>query len=158
MYLDENNLYDCSMSQYLPYSGFRWSKQKEIDGFDVTSFSENSLHGYIPDVDLEYPDKLHGLHNDFPLVPVKLKIGRNMLPKYCNDTADQYRTKVGGVNKLVPNLGNKSKYILHYRNLQLYLSLGMKLIGVHNVSKIKQPDLRKEYIDLSTTKRKNCHQ
>lgn len=46
-------------------------------------------------------------------------------------------TKVGGVNKLIPNLDNESKYILHYRNLQLTLSLGMKLIGVHKVSKIR---------------------
>ena len=102
--MNANNLYDWAMSQYLPCSG--WSKQKEIDGFDATSFSENSLHGYMPDVDLEYPDDLHGLHNDFPLVPVKLKTGCSMLPKYCSDIAGQCDIKFGGVNKLVPNLGN----------------------------------------------------
>ena len=50
-----------------------------------------------------------------------------MLSKYCSDIAKKYRIKVVGVNKLVPNLGNKSKYVVHYRNIQLYLSLGMKL-------------------------------
>ena len=49
-----------------------------------------------------------------------------MLSRYCINIADKYRIKIGGVNKLVPNLGNKSKYALHYENLQLYLSLGKK--------------------------------
>ena len=39
--------------------------------------------------------------------------------------------KIGGVNKLVLNLGNKSKYVVHYKNHQLFLSLGMKLTKVH---------------------------
>ena len=65
--------YGWTMSQYLPYCWFRWLKQKWIDGFDVNSVSENILHGYILDADLEYPDELHGLHNDFPLVPAKLE-------------------------------------------------------------------------------------
>ena len=46
-----------------------------------------------------------------------------------------YGIKIGRVNKLVPNLGNKSKYLLHYKNLQLYLSLGIKLTNVHRILK-----------------------
>ena len=60
----------------------------------------------------------------------------------------------GGVNKLVPNFGNKSKYVLHYRNLQLYLSLGMKLTKVHKILKCKQSDWLKKYIDFNTSNRK----
>ena len=52
----------------------------------------------------------------------------------------KYEIKVGGVNKLVPNLSNKSKRILHYRKLQLNLSLGMKLTSFHGVLKFKQSD------------------
>ena len=58
-----------------------------------------------------------------------------MLSKYFSNIAGKYGTKTGGVNKLVPNLGNKSKYVLHYSNLQLHLSLGMKLTKVHRILK-----------------------
>ena len=54
-----------------------------------------------------------------------------MLSKYCKQIADKYKVKVGDVKKLIPNLGNKIKYVLYYKNLQLYLSLGMKLIKIH---------------------------
>ena len=97
----------------------------------MNSISEYSSIGYILEVDLEYTSELHDLHNDYPLAPEKLEINQNMLSKYCFNIANEYGIKIGGVNKLVPNLGNKIKYFVHYRNLQLYLSLGMKLTKVH---------------------------
>ena len=111
--------------------------KKEIDKFDLNSIDENSPIGYISEVDLEYPRELHDLHNDYPLAPEKVEIGQNMLSKYCSDIADEYGIKIGGVNKLVPNLRNKEKYVVHYRNLQLYLSLGMKLTKVYRILKFK---------------------
>ena len=144
------------MIHYLPYSGFEWLNQKEISDFCLNSFSQNSSISYTLEFDLEYPSKLHDLHNDYPLAPKKLEISQNMLSKYCSDIANKYRIKIGGVNKLVPNLGNKSKYVVHYRNLQLYLSLGMKLTKVHRILEFKQPDWLKKYIDFDTGKRKNA--
>ena len=67
----------------MPYGGFKWLNQKEIDKSCLNSISENSSDGYILEVDLEYSDELHELYNDYPLAPEKLKISHNMLPNYC---------------------------------------------------------------------------
>ena len=82
--------------------------------------------GYILKVDLEYPHELQEWHNSHPLAPEKLEISDNM-SNYCSEIAKKYDIKVVGVKKLVLNLGNKSKYVVHCKNFQLYLSLGMKL-------------------------------
>ena len=71
-YLDMNNLYGTVMSfHYLPYGGFNFLSEKEIEGFDLISIPENSLVGYVLEVDLEYGKELHDLHNDYPLCPEK---------------------------------------------------------------------------------------
>ena len=70
-YLDANNLYGWAMSQYFPYSRFKWLNQEEISDFYLNSFSQNSSIGYILEVALEYPSELHHLHNDYPLAPEK---------------------------------------------------------------------------------------
>ena len=104
---------------------FKWLKN--VDGFDINSISKKSPIGHILDVYLEYPDELHVLQNDFPLVPEKLAISYDMLSDYCKKNADEYEIKVGDVRKIIPNLGSKTNCVLHYRDLQLYLSLGMKV-------------------------------
>ena len=147
-----NNLYGWAMSEYLPYGGFKWLKN--VDEFDVMSVSEKSPIGYFLEVDLEYPDELHELHNDYPLAPEKLAVSSDMLSKYCKEIADKYEIKVGNIKKLIPNLGNKTDYVVHYRNLQLYLSLGMKLTKSHRMLNFKQSDWMKKYIDFNTEKKK----
>ena len=77
------------------------------------------------------------MHNDYLLAPEKLTVSSDMLSKYCLEIADKYEIKVADVKKLILNLGNKTNYVVHYRNLQLYLSLGMKLTKVHRVVKFK---------------------
>ena len=151
-YLDKNNLYGWSLSEYLPYEEFMWLEN--IDGFNVMTINEKSDIGYI--VDLEYLKELHELHNDYPLAPGKLAVSRDILSEYCRKIADEYDIKVGDVKKLIPNLGNKIKYVLHYRNLQLHLSLGVKLTKIHRVLKFKQSDWMKKYTDFNTEKRKNA--
>ena len=138
-YLDMNNLYGWAMSEYLPYGNFKWLKN--IDKFDIISINDKSPTGYFLEVDLEYSDELHELHNDFRLAPEKFAVSNDMLSKYCKKIADKYEIRVGDVKNLISNLGNKTNYVVHYRNFQLYLSLGMKLTKIHGVLKFKQPDL-----------------
>ena len=149
-----NNLYDWTMSEYLPYNDFECLEN--IDEFDINSISEKSDTGYFLEVDLEYPDELHELHNDYPLAPEELAVCKDMLSKCCKGIADRYKIKVGDVKKLIPNLGNKTKYVLHYKNLQLCLSLGIKLTKIHRVLKFKHSDWMKGYIDFNTEKRQNA--
>ena len=66
--------------------------------------------GYLLEVNLEYPDELHELHNNYPLAPEKLAVSNDMLLTYCKKTADKYKIKVGDVKKLIPNLGNKTNF------------------------------------------------
>ena len=141
------------MSGYLPYGGFKWLKN--IDNFDVNLISEKSPIDYILEFDLEYLDKLQELHNDYPLAPEKLAIPYDMLSDYCKKITDKYGIKVGDVKKLIPKLSDKTNYVVHYINLQLYLSLGIKLTKIHKVLKFKQSDWMKIYIDFNIEKRKN---
>ena len=146
-YLDMNNIYGWAMSECLPYESFKWLKN--IDEFDAMSINEKSPIGYFLEVHLEYSDKLHGFHNDYPLVPEKPAVSSDMWSLYCKKIADKFEIKVGDVKKLIPNLGNKTNYVVHYRNLQLYLSLGMKLTKIHRVLKFKQSYWMKKYKNVS---------
>ena len=71
-----NNLYGWAMSEYLPYEGFKWLKN--VDKSDLMSIKEKSPIEYFVEVDLEYSDKLHELHNNYPLAPEKLVVSSDM--------------------------------------------------------------------------------
>ena len=155
MYWDMNNLYGTIMSfDYLPYGGFKFLSEEEIKVFDLSSIAENSLIGYISEVDLEYPKELHDSHNDYLLCPENIEVKYGMLFNYCKETVDWYSIKIGGAKKLIPNLCDKFKHIDHYKNLQYYLSLGMKLVKIHRILKFKQNNWLKSYVDFNTEKRK----
>ena len=154
MYFEADNLCGWTMSRYLPYGRFEWLKN--VDKFDVNSISENSLVGYIFEVDFKYPDELHYLHNDYPLAPEKFAIPYNMLSNYCKNIVEECGIKVGDVKKLIPNLGSKTNYVVHYKNLQLYSSLEMKLTKIHRVLKFEQSDWMKKHIDFNTEKKENA--
>ena len=142
------------MSQYLPYGNFEWvNVTPNIDENFILSLKDNSETGYIFQVDLEYPDHLHTLHNDYPLAPERLTLTEDMLSSYARSLLT---SKYKGTPKLIPNLMNKVKYTVHYRNLKLYLQLGMKLQTVHKVLKFNQSPWLRSYINFNTDRRKEA--
>ena len=122
-YFDANNLYGYIMMDKLPYRNFKWMTREEMENWKT-----------IPcalEVDLEYPKELHDLHNDLPLCPENIETKNK-------------------INKLIPTLNNKEKYVIHYRTLMLCLDLGMKLKKIHNGIKFEEKDWMKSYIDKNT--------
>ena len=135
MYLDANNLYGCAMSEKLPTHGFKWLTSGEMEKlFDNQIVQVWEKIPCILEVDLEYPKKLHDLHNDYPLCPERVKCDK-------------------GVEKLIPNLRNKTKYVIHYKNLMQCLKLGMKLKKIHRGIRFVESAWLKPYIDKNTNLR-----
>ena len=93
-----NNLYGWAMSEYLLYEGFKWLEN--VDKFDAITINEKTPIEYLLEVDLEYPDKLHELCNDYPLASEKLAVSNNMLLEYCKEIADKYEINIGDVKKI----------------------------------------------------------
>ena len=128
VYLDANNLYGWAMSQPLPVGNFAWMSEEELQNWE--RFVKEERKGCILEVDLLYPRELHDDHNDFPLAPEILELGK--------------------VEKLTQNLRDKKGMVLHGRNLELYLSLGMKLKSIRRGISFKERPFMKCYIDKNT--------
>ena len=156
MYLNANNLYGWAMSQYLPTGGLKWMTDKEISRLDLGKYKADSEKGLILEVDLEYSKDLHELHNDYPVAPEKIKVSKDMLSDYCKRISKKYNISTSLVSKLIPTSRDKKEYLLHYRNLQLYLDLGLKIKKIHRVLEFKQSPWLKQYIDFNTDKRKHA--
>ena len=122
-YLDANNLYGAAMSMKLPTSGFKWMNKYELNHWEK--------YPCILEVDLEYPKELHDLHNDYPLAPERIMCGNK-------------------VEKLIPNLRDKEKYVIHYKNLNQYLDLGLELTCIYRGIKYEESEWLKSYIDMNT--------
>ena len=148
LYLDMNNLYGHAMSQYLPISNFKWVKNIDEIEQKLMRIKSDSWTGYLLEVDLEWPKELHDMFNDYPLAPEK-----EWLSNYCLKITDEYNITTGSVKELVPNLMDKNNYVIHYRNLQQCLELGMKLKKIHRILKFKQSDWMRPYIDFNIQKR-----
>ena len=124
-YLDANNLYGWAMNNPLPVSDFEWIEEGKLKYWESAPC--------ILDVDLEYPVELHDLHNEYPLAPEKINVNK--------------------VDKLIPNLNDKTNYVIHHETLKLYLSLGLKLKKIHRGITFKEEDFMRPYIKLNTDMR-----
>ena len=137
-YLDASNLYGAAMSEKLPINGFKWvndisgRNKKFVKSYD----KKDSDKGYILEVDVDYPSKLHKLHSDTPFLPEKMKIDKTQ--------------------KLVCDLRDKKKYVVHISILKQALNHGLKFKKVHRVIEFNQEAWLKKYIDMNTELRKKA--
>ncbi|XP_021342706.1 uncharacterized protein LOC110443060 [Mizuhopecten yessoensis] len=164
MYTDCNNLYGKAMSESLPVEEFQWVESPQ--SFDIAKIAKDGDLGYVLEVDLEYPDELHVSHSDYPLAPERKKIPDIDLsptskqlwetlhpnPKHTDDKLQGHVPTA----KLIPTLERKTKYICHYRNLQLYSELGLKVAKIHRILEFKQKPWLRPYIQFNTSKRASC--
>ena len=147
-YLDANNLYGWAMSKKLPVNGFKWtdndktaepsslerSAKHAINEEFIKNYNEDNNKGYILEVDVKYPNRLHKLHSDLPFLSERMEVNK------CK--------------KLVCNLFNKKKYVVHINSLKQALNHELKLKKIHRVIEFNQKEWLKPYIDMNTELRK----
>ena len=138
LYLDANNLYGWAMSQPLPVGNFRWMRKMPTEK-QIMSWQVSRKTGFILEVDLEYPQELHDRHNNYPLAPVTTQVPGDWYSPYQQDLA-------------------RENYVIHYRNLQLYLSLGMRLKKVHSVLAFDQEDWMEPISGSTPSSERRPHQ
>ena len=162
-YLDANNLYGWAMCKPLPTGNFEWLSGLDLLKLQILINIGVNPMDYVSDtkslileVDLEYPAELHDHHNDYPLAPESVKIECDWQSDYCKAVRGKHNISTGLVPKLVTTLCNKTKYVLHYENLVLYLSLGMKLIKIDRALSFDQSQWLKPYVDFNTQRRKEA--
>lgn len=136
IYIDCNNLYGYVMMQHLPIGGFQWVENQQFTPEDILNMADDAPIGYYFEVDLEYPESLHELHNDYP---------------FCAETKIVPNTK--NSKKLLLTLFDKYNYVVHYRMLKLALQHGLILKKIHRVLKFKQSAWLKPYIELNSDMR-----
>ena len=161
MFFDVNNQYGAAMSEYIPTGSFKWNSTfKDMTPAEVKEFvlnlSDTDPIGYIFDCDLEYSEKLHDLHDEFPFCPQNLSIKDGWLSSYQKEMKEKFNIK-GSSKKLCLTLHDKENYIVHYRNLQFYLSHGLEIKKVNRVLQFEQSDWLRPYINLNSKLRREAN-
>lgn len=171
-YYDAVNLYGYAMSQPFPTGDFKW---RYYDDYHTQPSSEQTYEhrkenwkcadywtkktlehaddnnvGFFLEVDIEYPDQLHDKHNDYSLCPKKITLkdtGHSQFFRQRHDMAPE------NSEKLVPNLNNKERYVVHYRYLKLCIQQGLRITWVYRVLGFKQSPWLKKYIEFNSKMR-----
>ena len=155
LYLDAKNLYGWAMSQPLPTGGFRWVEDCTALAGTIQDQPADGPEGFILEVDLEYPQELHDRHNTYALAPERMVVQKKWMSEYQHGLLGKGMASAE-VEKLVPNLRDKNHYVLHYRNLQLYLGLGLQLRKIHRALRFEQSPWMELYIRMNTELRKQA--
>ena len=148
LYIDANNLYGHSMSQYLPYDEIKFDSNIKLE--DILNTPDDSDIGFIVEVDLKYPDNIKQKTKNFPFAPENKKIN----PDNFNDYMKEIKPDVYiQTKKLICDFSNKKNYLIHYRMLKFYIRHGMLVDKIHNIISFKQSRWLEKYINFNTQKR-----
>ena len=143
-YLDANNLYGWAMCEFLPQKDFKWNLEN-WDESKITGLDNRGGKGYLFSVDLHIPNELHNHFNGYAPAPVSECILKENLNEWQQEGYKQSKIK-----KLITSLEDKKDYVVNYRILKLYLSLGVKLMKVNKVLEYTQSPFMEKYIMLNT--------
>lgn len=157
-YIDANNLYGLAQTSKLPVGNLKFISSLKYNHIDWKTIDTEQNIGYILEVDLDYPSNLHDNHSDFPLAPEFLEINYNNLSPYSKKTLKE--CSIGKVkykdSKLLNTFHPRLNYVLHFKNLKLYLNLGMQLKKVHRVLSFTQKAFIKPFIEICTNARQQA--
>ena len=151
--LDVNNLYGKAMQDYLPYRGFRWMAGCELMEEQIMKIAPDADEECFVECTLDYPEALHDLNADYPLVPIKTKITYDMLSPYAQFLCDHHKLKYMLKTEKLLTTFQRSFYVLHYQNFQLYVRLGKKVMAIHSALAFHQALYKKSYVNMNTEKR-----
>ena len=158
--LDANSLYAWAMTQPLPYDGLEWLDENEVPLIfppDLSKWPDFfGEWGYTLEVDLDYPKEIQDLTESYPLAPGQESVDMEDYSVLMLDlfvAANPEKRKIQSERKLVSTHRNKRNYIVHYRVLHFYLSMGLTLVGIHSVVKFKQRPFMREYINYNISER-----
>ena len=147
VYEDMTNLYGWSMSQYSPAGDFREIKVPRSSLKTILRTPDNDEHGFLKEFDLGNPSSIHEKTKHFPFLPEKRTIEvEDFSPYMTIDKPKKYKP----TEKLIMDQTNKQRDFLHYRDLNLYITHGIKILNVHTVYKFKQPPWLANYIKYNT--------
>jgi hypothetical protein len=148
MYYDANNLYGKAMCERLPIGDYAWDNNILLK--DILNIKNNSDEGVIAEFDMEIPKDKHDYFNCYP--PAVENTRYDPSP-HMEKIKEMLNIKECKVDKLIPNLNNKIKYVAHHKNIQLFIELGCIITKIHRVLKFKQKSYLKDYIMFNTQKR-----
>ena len=148
LYIDANNLYGHSMSQYLPYDEIKFDNTVKLE--EILNTPDDHDIGYFLEVDLEYPYDIRQKTKHFPFAPLNKKI----IPDNFIDYMKEIKPNTYIQNsKLICDWSDKKNYLIHYRMLKFYIRHGMIVDKVHNIISIKQNKWLEKYNNFNTQKR-----
>jgi hypothetical protein len=156
-YIDANNLYGHAQMSLLPYDRFKWVDKEIFDNIDWKQINTETKTGYLLEVDLKYPPNLHKSHSNFPLAPENIEVDyKNLSPFAKKSLLRSTNSKKYNDIKLSATFHDRKNYVLHFKNLKLYLNLGMILTRVHRVLSFRQKSFIAPFIELCTKERQKA--